>query len=168
MKAKCRNLSHNCYEAESRGNTYKIAQEAHTHNSYAPRNNHTHRLHVRTRVCILPEPLKLEVLQGLSIIRVRCATDTTAAVTLYACPALLAWTTPSLVGRFRGLGTHNVLQRVQYLQQLIITIERLYVCHYPVLDIDCMVKCHLCLVILTWHTQECIVILIKRPVIDRW
>ncbi len=30
-----------------------------------------------------------------------------------------------------------------------------------------MVKCHLCLVILTGHMQECMVILIKRPVNDR-
>ncbi len=30
-----------------------------------------------------------------------------------------------------------------------------------------MVKCHLCLVTLTGHMQECMVILIKRPVNDR-
>ena len=32
-----------------------------------------------------------------------------------------------------------------------------------IIFIDYMVKCHLCLVILTGHLQECTVILIKRP-----
>ena len=36
-----------------------------------------------------------------------------------------------------------------------------------IIFIDCMVKCHLCLVTLTGHMQECMVILIKRPVNDR-
>ena len=37
-----------------------------------------------------------------------------------------------------------------------------------IIFIDRMVKCHLCLVILIGHTEECMVILIKRPVNDRW
>ncbi len=39
---------------------------------------------------------------------------------------------------------------------------------HAVLEIIVIDKCHLCLVILIGHMQECMVILIKRPVNDQW